>query len=56
MCRSSCTACRHLVTPGMAPTPQARLRLRLLMRLLLPTLGYPTTPTVMEVLAPPQRP
>lgn len=31
----------YLVTPGAAPTPQARLRFRLLMRLLLPTLGYP---------------
>lgn len=30
-----------MVTPGVAPTPQARLRLRLLMRLLFPTLGYP---------------
>ena len=32
----------YLVTPGTAPTLHARLRFRLLIRLLFPTLGRPT--------------
>ena len=35
-------ACAYLVTPGTAPTLQARLRFKLLIRLLFPTLGRPT--------------
>ena len=31
----------HFVTPGVSPTPQAFDRFRLLMMLLLPTLGRP---------------
>ena len=36
--------------PGMAPTLHALFRFKLLMRLLLPTLGKPTTPTRIDVL------
>lgn len=42
----------YLVTPGTAPTLQDLLRFKLLMMLLLPTFGRPTTPTRMDVLMP----
>lgn len=35
----------HLVTPGVEPTVHTRARFRLLMILLLPVFGKPTTPT-----------
>lgn len=40
----------HFVIPGVLPTLQALALLRLLINELLPTLGKPTTPTVIEVL------
>ena len=49
-CRSSITPCTTLVWPGVAATPHTRERLSELIRLLLPTLGAPTMPTVMLVL------
>lgn len=40
------------MTPGAAPTLQALDRFKLFMRELFPTLGKPTTPTLIDVLIP----
>lgn len=40
-CRIISSPRTHLVTPGVAPTLQARARFKLLIKLLLPTLGKP---------------
>lgn len=40
----------YFVTPGVAPTLQARDRFKLFINELLPTFGKPTTPTLIEVL------
>lgn len=42
----------YFVTPGVEPTLQALDRFKLLIKLLLPTLGRPTTPTLIEVFIP----
>lgn len=47
---SRCTCWAAVVMPGVAPTLQAFVRFSALMRLLLPTFGYPMTPTLMPVL------
>merc|ERR1719376_1199276 len=43
------TSFMFLVNPGVDPTPQAFALFKLLITLLFPTFGYPTTPTTMEV-------
>ena len=42
----------YFVKPGVDPTPQDLLLFILLIKLLLPTLGKPTTPTVIAVFKP----
>ena len=42
---SNTTSCKHVVKPGRALTPTARVRFKALMILLFPVLGYPTIPT-----------
>uniref|UniRef100_A0A7C9D337 Uncharacterized protein n=1 Tax=Opuntia streptacantha TaxID=393608 RepID=A0A7C9D337_OPUST len=47
---SNCTSCIDLVNPGVAPTLTTWHLFKLLIRLLLPTLGSPTIPTVIDFL------